>query len=111
MTIYTPKKMGQAQLTAAEVTQYTVPGGVSAIVKSIILTNVTGGALTFTISIVPSGGTAGVTNRIVELADIDPYAVVTLDDVNQVLATGDFISAKASVAASINFRASGVEYV
>lgn len=106
----TPKRLASAQLTAAAVTYYTAPASTRTIVKQIVLTNVTGTLATVSISFVNSGGTQGPTNRIVELLQVPANGVVTID-LSQVLETGDFISALASVATAINMRISGVEVV
>lgn len=104
----TPKRLASAQLTAAAVTYYTAPASTRTIVKQIILTNVTASTATVSISFVNSGGSQGTTNRIVEQVSVPAYGIVTID-LSQVLETGDFISALASAATTINMRVSGVE--
>ena len=106
----TPRRLSSAQLTTSAVTYYTAPASTRTIVKQIILTNVTATNATVSISMVNSGGSAGTTNRIVEQLTVPAYGVVTID-VSQVLETGDFISALASAATTVNIRISGVEVV
>lgn len=108
MAVYTPIKLCQAVLTAADVTYYTVPGATSVIVKEIVLTNTTVVNVTVSVSLVPSAGSAGVGNRILEQVPVAALTTVVLSDFSEVMPTGEFISAKASAATSITMRASGV---
>jgi hypothetical protein len=105
---FTPVKLTQAVLTTSDVTLYTVPGATSIILKEIILTNTTAASATVSISIVPSAGSAGVSNRIFEQVAVPAFTSVIIGDVAEVMPTGEFISAKSSAATTITIRASGV---
>lgn len=106
---YTIKKMAQSCVASTtETTVYTVPGSTSAIVKQFVFANVTGSSATISVSLVPSGGSAGVTNRILEAVPL-PANSITVVDLTQVMATGDFISIKQGTASAITTTVSGVE--
>lgn len=105
---YTPKKMAISNVASTtETTVYTAPAG-GAIVKQIIVANVTATAATISISIVPSGGTAGVTNRVMEQVSLAGNTTSTLD-MTAVMANGDFISIKQGTTSAITTHISGVE--
>ena len=105
---YTAKRLFQVQLTTGEVTEYTVSAGRQAILKQITLANTSASAATYAFSIVPSGGTAGASNRIA--GDISlPAKTSDVWDFTEVLEAGDFISATASAGTAITMTASGVE--
>lgn len=110
MPAYTPKKFFQVQPGTGETTQYTVPGATSAILKEVIVANVTTGAVTFEMSMVPSGGTAGVANRIIPVVSIAANTIVQFL-IYEVMVTGDFLSTKASAATSLTVTSSGVTFV
>ena len=109
MATYTPKRLSQSQPGTSYATAYTVPGSTSAIIKEIVVCNTTGGSLTIDISLVASGGTAGVTNNVVAAAVIPAYTTV-IYTFAQILATGGFVSMKASAATSLTVTISGVEF-
>jgi hypothetical protein len=108
MPVYTPTRLGQAQPGVAFSNLYVVPAAKSAIVKGLVVCNVTGGSIALDVSLVASGGTAGDTNAVIRNHIIQPWATVmyTLD---QVLATGGFVAMKASAASSLTLTLSGVE--
>jgi hypothetical protein len=85
---------------------YTAPANTTAIVKQAVFTNTSGGAVTFTVSITPSGGTARVLISARSIAaggtDLAPELI------NLVLATGGVINASASAGTSINVVMSGM---
>lgn len=91
----------------SETTLYTVPASTTAIVKQIVIANVTASANTVGVSLVATGATAGTINRIFFDQSVAAGAVIVLD-LSQVLNTGDFISAKTTVAAAFNIHVSGV---
>lgn len=103
-----PKRLSQHQPSTSETTRYTATGITYAILKEVVIANVTGGAVTFDMSLVPSGGTAGVANRLIPNASIDPYTTVIFK-FSQVLEVGDFLSTKASAATSLTVSISGAE--
>lgn len=107
--LYTPKRLDQRQAGAAETTHYTVPGATSCIIKEIVFCNTTGGAISVWISLVASGGTAGDANRVISNETIQANSTTSFTFA-QVLATGGFVSCKASAATSITVTISGVEF-
>ena len=86
---------------------YTAPGSTTTVVKQVVATNTTDAQLTFSLSLVPSGGTAGVTNRIADEIPVAGNNVVVLD-LYQILGTGDFLAGLVS-AAGLVLTISGVE--
>lgn len=111
MATYTPVQFAQSNVASTtETTIYTVPGATSAIVKQIILANVTAVAAVFSVSLVPSGGSAGVGNRILEQLSL-PANSITILDLMEVMDTGDFISTKQGTASAITCTVSGVTFV
>lgn len=105
---YTPKKMALSNVASTvETTVYTAPAA-GAIVKQIIVANVTATAATISISIVPAAGAAGVTNRIMEQVSLAGNTVTTLD-MTAVMVVNDFISIKQGTASAITSHISGVE--
>lgn len=109
MATYTEKQLAQnAQATTTETTIYTVPASTTAIVKQIIVCNTTASAANYSISIVPSGGAAGDTNRIVKTISFAANST-TIYDLSQVMATGGFISILQGTASAITVTISGVE--
>ena len=109
MPVYTPKRLSQSQPGTSYATTYTVPASTSCIVKELEICNVTGGSVSIDVSLVASGGTAGVTNNIIAGWVIPAYTTVS-KTLSQVLATGGFISMKASAATSLTVTVSGVEF-
>lgn len=109
MATYTEKQLAQSCVASTtETTVYTVPASTTTIVKQIVVANVTGTAAVTSLSLVASGGTAGVTNRIYEQISIPANSTVTFD-LSQVMATGGFISIKQGTASSITTTISGIE--
>ena len=109
MPTYTPVRMYIDQVPNSETTLYTVPGATSALLKEINIANVTGSPVTFQLSVVPSGDTAGADNRIIPSTSIPAnskvyYAFVTA------METGDFLSAIAGTASALTVEISGVTF-
>lgn len=103
---YTPTKLYQGQLATAETTLFTATGN-GAILKEVLVCNTDTAARTFSLSNVPSGGTAGTGNRL--LATVSLSAGQTLIfSFSTVLNSGDFISGLASNGAVVNLTISGV---
>lgn len=109
MAAYTLKRMtAPTQLGTSASTVYTVGTGVTAVVKQILVVNVSASATTVTIHAVPSAGSAGTTNRIFSALPIAPNATLTLD-LSQVLTAGDTIQALAGATSAVNVMISGYE--
>ncbi len=83
----------------------TAAANTQAVIKRAVCANPTGGAVTVTLSRIPSGGAALV---IVPTRSIAANGTDLLPELtNMVLNAGDVIEASASAAASVNFFASG----
>lgn len=105
-----PRKLVPAQqLTISNATYYTATN-VYTLIDSALLCNTTGGAVTATIDLVDSGGSAGVTERVISARSIaagETYLCPEL--VGQILGPGDTIQGLAGSATSITIRISGRE--
>ncbi len=98
---------GPSQLTAAAVTKYTVPTTTpvtTTIVRSIVATNVTGSAVTFTLSV----GTDASGTRVYSGITIPAYGVLDWSGF-LVLATTEIVQAYSNTASAVNLVVSGVE--
>ena len=100
-----PAKIAEATQT----TQYTATN-VTTIIDKFTATNYSSGAVTISVNLVTSGGTAGNDNLITKTKSLQPAEVYTFPEiVGQILAPSGFISTIASAATSVNIRASGRE--
>ena len=100
-----PAKIAEASQT----TQYTATN-VTTIIDKFTATNYSAGAVTISVNIVTSGGSAGNDNLITKTKSLQPGEVYTFPEiVGQILAPGGFISTIAGAGTSINIRASGRE--
>lgn len=107
---YLPKQLAQSNVASTtETTVYTVATGVNCIVKQIVVSNVTASAAVTSLSIVASGGSAGVTNRLYEQMSVPANSSVSFD-LSQVMASGGFISVKQGTSSAITTTISGVEF-
>lgn len=103
-----PARLAQFAPTATVATYYTVTGGIIAIVKNIVVANSAGFVVPFTLSIVPSGQTAGNGNRILPGGGVPALGTLALD-LTQVMHPGDSIAAFAGTAAVLAVTISGLE--
>src|SRR5690242_3162269 len=96
---YTPKQLtpGTA-LTAALVTEYTVPASTTTILKELVLCNTDTVVRTVTVNLVAAAGAAGVLNTLLNAVALQPNETKILS-LSTVMTTGTFIQAKASQAA------------
>lgn len=97
-----------SQLTAVAATYYTAPANTITTIAACTLTNTTAGAVTATMHLVPSGGSATVSNMILSARTIaagESYNVGSA--IGQTLAAGGTIQALAGAATSITLVASG----
>ena len=106
---YTPLRLFQTQPGTSYATAYTVPGATNVIIKELVVCNVTGSAVTLDVSFVASGGTAGVSNNVIAQHSIGAYSTV-MYSFSSVMATGGFISLKASVGSALTVTGSGVTF-
>lgn len=104
-----PQVLVSQQLAATETTQYTGPANSAVRIVTAGLTNTSGSAVTVSVSLVKSGGTAGNANRILASYSLASHDSLSLNDVlsGAMLGPGDFISAIASAATSVAFVATG----
>lgn len=107
----TPKRLvAGSQLTNAAATYYTATATTTRI-DAMALTNTTGGAVTATVHLVPSGGTATASNCVMSAKSLAAgETVIVAGAIGQWLAASGFIQALASAGASITLVASGVEF-
>lgn len=111
MTVTVRTFVEAKQAESAQTTQYTAVN-CTAIVDKATITNTTSGNVTFSVNVVPSGGSVGASNLILNLRSIAPKECYTLPElIGQVLLAGDFISTIAGAATSLTLRISGREVV
>ena len=109
ITTLTRIRLYSGQPGTSEGTLYTVPGNTNTKVVQVILCNTSGSPAAISLSIVPSGGSAGATNRILSNLSIDGNSVVTLD-MSVFMDTGDFLSAVQTISGAITLNISGETY-
>lgn len=106
-----PKRLIAGSQIAATATTYYTATGVKARIDSCALTNTTAGAVTATVHLVPSGGSADATNCILSAKSLNAgETYIVPGAIGQWLEAGGTIQALASAATSIAIVASGVEY-
>jgi len=109
MTVTVKVLIAAKQAENLQTTQYTATNA-KAIIDKFTATNTSAGNVTLSVNLVTSGGTAGVSNLVVDARSIAPDETYTFPElVGQVLDAGGFISTIASAAASLTIRASGRE--
>jgi hypothetical protein len=109
MTVIVKVLIPAKQAENAQTTQYTATN-VRAIIDKFTVTNTSANNITFSCNLVTVGGTAGVSNLIVDARSIVPDETYTCPElVGQALEAGGFISTIASAATSLTIRASGRE--
>jgi hypothetical protein len=97
------------QAENSDTTQYTA-SNVTAIIDKFTITNTTSGAVSLSVHIVPSAGSVGDGNLVMDAKFVAAGETYTCPElVGQVLASGSFISTIASAATSLTIRASGRE--
>jgi len=107
----TPKRLVAGSQIAAAATTYYTAVNCRARIDAMAITNTTAGAITVTIHLIASGGTAGVTNCILSAKSIPAgETYIVPGAIGQWLEVGGFIQALASAATSVTLIASGVEY-
>lgn len=109
MSVIVKTLIASKQAENVQTTQYTAVN-CKAIIDKFTATNTSAGNVTISVNLVTSGGSAGVTNLIVDSRSIAPDETYTFPElVGQVLESGGFISTIASAATSLTIRASGRE--
>lgn len=110
MTVRAVRLVAGVQLTVAAVPYYAAPTGTTSVVKRGIFSNVTAAPVTITVNVVPSGGSAALTNQVINARTLAPFETyVSPELAGVVLDPGDAIVALASVATSVVFLASGIQ--
>lgn len=110
MAIVPKRLVDGSQLTTSAATYYTATN-VRSRIDSCALTNTTGGAVTATLHLVPSGGSASASNRVLSAYSIAAgQTYVPPGIIGQWIESGGTLQALASSATSISLVASGVEY-
>lgn len=106
-----PKRLVDgSQLTASAATYYTTPANTLSTIAAMSVTNTTATARTVTVYLVPSGGSAGVTNCVCSARTVAPGETFNVPGaIGQTLAAGGFISALADSATALTLVASGYE--
>jgi len=109
----TPKKLvTPAQLTNAAAIYYTVPANTKTRITKLTFTNNDASAHTVTVYLVPSAGTAGVTNILTKAAPIAAGAVYeAFEAEGHVITAGDTLQALADAGAFVTVQCSGIEVV
>lgn len=108
----TPKTITAAQLTASAATYYTAPSNTKSIIKKLTFTNTDTVARTVTVYLIPSGGTAGVTNILISAQSIgagecwECYAAQ-----GQTLQAAGFLQALADVTSKVTIQGAIAEVV
>jgi len=102
---FTEKRLcNPTQLTTSGQTLYTVPASKTAIIKQIVVTNVTGSAATFSLYI----GSAATPNALFSATSVAANDTVIIN-LSQVLTQNEILTALASVNSALNITISGVE--
>lgn len=99
-----------SQLTTSAATYYTAPALTQCVIRKISCTNTTGGAVTVTLYLITSGGSASASNTIASAKSLAAGETWSSPDVEgHVLEAGGFIQALASANTSITILGSGIE--
>lgn len=104
------KILASGQLAGtSNTTVYTVPALSAVKIASATLTNISGAAVTVSVSVVPSGGTVDTTHRVVSAYSLAPSdSTLLMEFMGALLDAGAFISVSASAGAAINYLITGV---
>jgi len=103
------KVLVAAQCTiAGNNTVYTVPALSAVKVSSAALCNTTGSPVTVSVSVVPSGGTVGVTNRVVDSYPLAAHDSMVINEISgALLDAGAAINVNTSAANAVNIVMTG----
>jgi len=98
-----------SQLPNAVAIQYTAPTLSYVVIRHVVFTNTTAGAVTVTAYIVPSGGSVADSGKVLDAYSIAAHtAYVSPELAGVVLNAGDTVRCFASAATSISMNASGI---
>lgn len=110
---YSEERLYQGQPGTGETTLYTVPTTLNSVnvkrvqVTEIVVCNTTTNNAAISLSIVPSGGTAGAANRILATANVNGNTTQTMT-LREVMYVGDFISGLQGISGAITVTISGM---
>lgn len=96
------------QLSTSAALVYTVGASTTAVVKEIVVANVSASTSSVSVHIVPSGGVTSTTNLIFSAVSVAANSTLVFD-LNQVLNAGDTIHAFAGNSSAVNMMISGYE--
>ena len=109
MTVTVKNIIPRKQAENVQTAQYTALN-CKTIIDKFTVTNTTAANATFSVNLVPSGGTEGVGNLVMKSRSIAPNETYTCPElVGQVLEDGGFISTIAGTASALTISASGRE--
>jgi len=103
----TPKLFARGAIPTTDTTVYTVPDGVSGMVKDFDICNTTGSDLTVSVYLIPSGESVADESLLVPNVTIPANSMLQWTG-TQLMDSGDFVSVIAS-ADGCNLRMSGIE--
>lgn len=107
--LISPVKLGQGSIATSLTTRYTVPAFTRTLVKDITVANTTTGPIALTVYLVPSAGTAGVSNALIYNVTIPGGTVFQWNGI-QIMNSGDFIQDTANLT-GLTINISGGEAV
>lgn len=111
ITTVTPKVLASAQLASGDTAAYTVPASKAAKIATMSLANVSGGAVTVSVSVHPAGSAVDGTHKVVSgyvLAAGDSTSIAEV--LGCWLGAGDFININVSTAAAVDVVITGLEF-
>lgn len=99
-----------SQIASSTTTYYTAGSGVRTRIDKVTICNTDSSARTFSMYKVASGGSAGVTNQVIDTRSVNVDETITVTEMSgKWLAPGDFIAAIASAASALTLQIDGVE--
>ena len=104
----TYKILGQTTPGTAVGDLYTVPASTSAIVSTVTASNVNGTACNISLFVVPSGGTAGITNAMVWQAQLGANTVQAFT-LGITMGAASKLSVQSSAGSAVTYQAFGSE--
>lgn len=108
MPVFTPARLAQTnEASTTETTVYIADA--PTLLKQVVVANVTAADATTSLSLVPTGGTAGVGNRLYEQVTVPARSTLHFDFAQE-MAVGDFLSVKQGTASACTTTISGVEH-
>jgi hypothetical protein len=109
MTVTVKNIIPPKQAENSQQMQYTALN-CKAIIDKFTVTNTTGGAVTISVNLVVSGGSASAANRIISVKSVAAGECYTCPElIGHILESGGFISTLASAATSLTIDATGRE--